>query len=55
MQFVVRYKRLAKGTFPLPAAEPADGACLEISSEDFARLLSGLPIDEGATRRRITH
>ena len=53
--YTILYKRLAKGTFPLPAAEPADGACLEISSEDFARILSGLPIDESATRRPITH
>lgn len=53
--YTILYKRLAKGTFPLPAAEPTDGASLEISSEDFARLLSGLPIDEDAVRRRITH
>jgi len=53
--YTILYKKLAKGTFPLPTAEPAEGACLEISSEDFARLLSGLPIDEGATPRRIIH
>ena len=50
--YTLLYKRLAKGTFSLPTVEEADGACLEISSEDFARLLSGLPIGE---RRRIVH
>jgi len=53
--YTILYKKLAKGTFPLPTAEPSEGACLEISSEDFARLLSGLPIDEVATRRRLVH
>jgi transposase len=51
--YTLLYKRLEKGTFPLPTAEQAEGACLQISSEDFARILSGLPIDEEATRRRI--
>jgi transposase len=51
--YTLLYKRLEKGTFPLPTAEQAEGACLQISSEDFARILSGLPIDEDATRRRI--
>jgi len=50
--YTLLYKRLAKGTFPLPTVEEADGACLEISAEDFARLLSGLPIGEP---RRIVH
>lgn len=53
--YTILYKRLAKGTFPLPTAEQADGVCLEISSEDFARLLSGLPIGEGETRPRSIH
>jgi transposase len=53
--YTLLYKRLAKGTFPLPAVEPVEGTCLEISSEDFARLLAGLPIDESTTRRRIIH
>ena len=37
--YTLLYKRLAKGTFSLPTVEPEDGACMEISSDDFARLL----------------
>jgi transposase len=51
--YTLLYKRLEKGTFPLPTTEPTEGACLQISSEDFARILSGLPIDEGAASRRV--
>jgi transposase len=53
--YTLLYKRLTKGTFSLPAAEQADVACLEISSEDFARLLSGLPIGAAAPTSRIIH
>jgi transposase len=51
--YTLLYKRLARGTFSIPTVEQAGGACLEISSEDFARLLSGLPIVEGTPRRLI--
>lgn len=50
--YTILYKRLAKGTFPVPdTPTTSDCACLEISSEDFARLLSGLSIT--ATTPRI--
>ncbi len=53
--YVLLYKRLSKGTFPVPPLEPAESACLEVSSEDFARLLSGLPISDAVTHRRSLH
>jgi transposase len=53
--YTILYKKLAKGTFRLPAGELSEGRCLEISSEDFGRLLSGLPIDEARSRGPIIH
>lgn len=52
--YSILYKRLSKGTFPLPDVDGLEESCAEISSEDFARLLSGLPLVEGL-RRRIVH
>jgi transposase len=51
--YTILYKRLARGTFPVPEAAPSDCACLEISSEDLARLLAGLSISATATGPRI--
>lgn len=51
--YTILYKRLTKGTFPLPDPATAGCACLEISSEDFSRLLAGLSI--GATGSRFVH
>ena len=53
--YTLLYKRLEKGTFPVPTLEQTDSACLEVSSEDFARLLSGLPISDAETHRRTIH
>lgn len=53
--YTILYKRLTKGTFPLPEQASSDGACLEISSEDFSRLLAGLAIDVTGTRPRAIH
>jgi transposase len=53
--YAILYKRLSRGTFPLPAFTEADGACIEISAPDLAQLLAGLPIETLAARRRIVH
>ena len=42
--YVILYKRLAKGTFGLPDTT-RETQCIELSAAEFARLLSGLPID----------
>ncbi|WP_159396537.1 hypothetical protein [Sorangium cellulosum] len=55
MQFVVSYKRLSKGAFALPSFTEADGKCTELSAQDFAQLLAGLPVEELASRRRVVH
>ncbi len=52
--YVILYKRLARGTFPVPAVDPGC-ACVEISAKDFARLLAALPIDLGSVQPRIIH
>lgn len=51
--YAIIYKRLTKGTFPLPSFTEADKECIEISPQDFAQLLAALPIEALATRRRI--
>jgi transposase len=53
--YTILYKRLSKGTFPLPSITEADGACVEISAQDFAQLLAGLPVGTIASRRRLVH
>lgn len=53
--YTILYKRLSKGTFPLPSFTEADGACVEISAQDFAQLLAGLPLDTIARRRQVVH
>lgn len=53
--YTILYKRLARGSFPLPAIEAKDCSCVEISQEDFARLLAALPIDPAAVRPRFIH
>lgn len=53
--YTILYKRLSKGSFPVPSFTEADGACVEISAQDFAQLLAGLPLDKVPTRRRIIH
>jgi hypothetical protein len=49
------YKRLSKGSFSLPSFTEADGKCIELSAQDFAQLLAGLPVEELASRRRMVH
>ena len=51
--YTLLYKRLARGTFPLPETSGSECACLEISADDFTRLLSGLSIEAAATGTRI--
>jgi transposase len=41
--YTILYKRLSKGTFPLPAVD-SDASSVEITAEQFAHLLAGLPI-----------
>ncbi|MGH3054585.1 MAG: IS66 family insertion sequence element accessory protein TnpB [Gaiellaceae bacterium] len=53
--YTILYKRLSKGTFPLPSFAEADGVCVEISAQDFAQLLAGLPLDTIARRRQVVH
>ncbi len=54
--YTILYKRLSRGAFPIPVVhEEAGCACVEISPEDFARLLAGLPIDPSSVRPRIIH
>lgn len=53
--YTILYKRLSKGTFPLPSFAETDGTCVEISAQDFAQLLAGLPVDTMARRHRIVH
>ena len=53
--YTILYKRLSKGTFPLPSFTEAHGACVELSAQDFAQLLAGLPVEALATRRRVVH
>lgn len=53
--YTILYKRLSKGTFPLPSFTEADGACVEISAQDFAQLIAGLPVGTMASRRRLVH
>ena len=53
--YIILYKRLSKGTFPLPSPAATDGACVEISAQDFAQLLAGLPVDTVALRHRVVH
>lgn len=53
--YTLLYKRLAKGTFPVPEVQTAGCACVEISTEDFARLLAALPIDPASIKPRIIH
>lgn len=53
--YTILYKRLSKGSFSLPPFTEADGKCIELSAQDFAQLLAGLPVEELASRRRIVH
>lgn len=53
--YTILYKRLSKGTFPLPSFTEGDGACVEISAQDFAQLLAGLPVGTMVPRRRLVH
>ena len=42
--YALLYKKLVRGTFFLPQVQDANCVSLEISVEDFVRLLSGLPL-----------
>lgn len=42
--YTILYKRLARGTFPLPQRSVEAPPCVEISATDFSRLIAGLPI-----------
>ena len=42
--YVLLYKRLSKGTFPLPSRLDPTTAYIQISQADLARLLAALPI-----------
>lgn len=42
--YTILYKRMARGTFSLPRSAGSDCACVEISAQQFAELLAGLPI-----------
>ncbi|MGK4000661.1 IS66 family insertion sequence element accessory protein TnpB [Sorangium sp. So ce1024] len=53
--YTILYKRLSKGAFALPSFTEADGKCIELSAQDFAQLLAGLPVEELASRRRMVH
>jgi transposase len=53
--YTLLYKRLARGTFPMPVVTESACACVEISADDFARLLAGLPIDPASIRPRVIH
>lgn len=53
--YTLLYKRLARGTFALPMVLDSECPSVEISAEDFARLLSGLPIHAVSSLPRIIH
>lgn len=53
--YTILYKRLSKGTFPLPSFAETDGACIEISAQNFAQLLAGLSMNIIAPRRPLVH
>jgi transposase len=53
--YTILYKRLSRGAFPIPVVNEAGCACVQLSPEDFARLLAGLPIDPSSVRPRIIH
>jgi len=53
--YTILYKRLSRGTFAIPKVNEPGCACAEISAEDFARLLAGLPLDPASVRPRIVH
>jgi transposase len=42
--YTLLYKRLASGTFAVPAPPASAAPCVQISANDFALLLAGLPI-----------
>jgi hypothetical protein len=39
----------------MPVVTEPGCACAEISADDFARLLAGLPIDPASIRPRVIH
>ena len=43
--YVLLYKRLSKGTFPLPSKLDSTAPYVPISETDFRRLLAALPIN----------
>ncbi len=53
--YTLLYKRLARGTFPIPVVSEPGCSCVEITADDFARLLAGLPLDPTTIRPRIIH
>ena len=53
--YTILYKRLARGSFSWPVVEAKDCSCVEISPEDFARLLAALPLDPASIRPRFIH
>ncbi|WP_437963019.1 hypothetical protein WME76_48345 (plasmid) [Sorangium sp. So ce119] len=46
---------MGHGCRSLPSFTEADGKCIELSAQDFAQLLAGLPVEELASRRRVVH
>lgn len=53
--YTLLFKRLSKGTFAVPQLEEPHGSSLQITTEDFARLLSGLPIGTTGPGPQIIH
>lgn len=42
--YTLLYKRISAGTFAVPRHLDSTTPCVQISADDFARLLAGLPI-----------
>lgn len=53
--YAILYKRLARGTFPIACAATKDAAYVQLSTEDFSRLLAGLPLQAVAPATRQLH
>lgn len=53
--YTLLFKRLSKGTFVVPQVEASRGSTLQITTEDFARLLAGLPIGTPGAGPQIIH
>ncbi|WP_437925349.1 hypothetical protein WMF37_40800 [Sorangium sp. So ce291] len=53
MQFVVRYKRLERGTFRAPRAVTPGATSVVIDAAELAKILEGIALPPSKMRREI--